>query len=168
VARAAAALGLRNGPIHAECRVSATGIYILELAARPIGGLCSKVLRFDRVPSIDDATLEDVLLRHAVGGDVSTVAREARAAGVMMIPIPRKGTLKRVHGIEEASAIPGVEEVRITAKADQLLEPLPEAASYLGFIFARRSDSVEVVRALKTAHAELRFDVAAPISVRTV
>jgi biotin carboxylase len=168
VARAATALGLANGPIHAECRVSEGGIYILELAARPIGGLCSKVLRFDRVPRIDSASLEDVLLRHAVGGDVSMIAREARAAGVMMIPIPRKGTLKRVHGIEQASAIRGIEEVSITAKADQLLEPLPEAGSYLGFIFARGSGSVEVVRALKAAHARLRFDVAAPISVQTV
>ena len=167
VARAAAALGLANGPIHAECRVSSDGVYVLELAARPIGGLCSKVLRFDRVPRIDNASLEDVLLRHAVGGDVSMIAREARAAGVMMIPIPRKGTLKRVHGIEQASAISGIEEVKITAKADQLLEPLPEAGSYLGFIFARAAAPVEVVRALKAAHAELRFDVAAPISVQT-
>ena len=168
VARAAAALGLRNGPIHAECRVSAGEIYILELAARPIGGLCSKVLRFDRVPGIEGASLEDVLLRHAVGGDVSAIAREGSAAGVMMIPIPRKGTLKRVQGIDQASAIPGIQEVRITAKTDQLLEPLPEAGSYLGFIFARGSTSAEVVRALNAAHAELRFDVAAPISVKAM
>ena len=168
VARAASALGLENGPIHAECRASAEGVYVIELAARPIGGLCSKVLRFDRVPRIDSASLEDVLLRHAVGDDVSMIAREARAAGVMMIPIPRKGTLKRVHGIERASAIPGIEEVRITAKTDQLLEPLPEAGSYLGFIFARGPDPSAVVRALKAAHAELRFDVAAPITVETM
>lgn len=165
VAGAAAALGLQNGPVHAECRVSAEGIYILELAARPIGGLCSRVLRFDRVPGIAGASLEDVLLRHAVGGDISMVVRETRAAGVMMIPIPRKGTLKRVEGIERASAIPGIEEVRITAKADQLLEPLPEAGSYLGFIFARGSTPTEVVGLLKHAHAQLRFDIAAPIRV---
>jgi biotin carboxylase len=165
VARAAAAIGLANGPIHAECRVSTDGIYLLELAARPIGGLCSKVLRFDRVPGMESASLEDVLLRHAVGDDVSMIIREAQAAGVMMIPIPRKGTLKRVHGIAQASAIRGIEEVRITANPDQLLEPLPEAGSYLGFIFARGPAPDEVVRALKAAHAELRFDVAAPIHV---
>jgi biotin carboxylase len=165
VGRAVAALGLTNGPIHAECRVSAGGIYILELAARPIGGLCSKVLRFDRVPGIDGASLEDVLLRHAVGGDVSTIAREAPAAGVMMIPIPRKGTLKRVQGIDQASAIAGIEEVRITAKTDQLLEPLPEAGSYLGFIFARGSTPDVVVGLLKDAHAQLRFEIAASIEV---
>jgi biotin carboxylase len=168
VARAAAALGLAHGPVHAECRVSAGGIYILELAARPIGGLCSKVLRFERLTRMESASLEDVLLRHAAGADVSMIVREARAAGVMMIPIPRKGTLKRVHGIERASAIPGIEEVRITAKPDQLLEPLPEAGSYLGFIYARGSEPVQVVRALRAAHAELRFDVAAPISVQTM
>ena len=83
----------------------------------------------------------------------------------MMIPIPRKGTLKRVHGIEDASAVAGVEEIHITAKVDQLLEPLPEAGSYLGFIFARCPNTADVVRALKAAHAKLHFDVAAPIPV---
>jgi biotin carboxylase len=165
VARAASALGLEYGPVHAECRVSADGIYILEMAARPIGGLCSKVLRFNGVPGIAVASLEDVLLRHAVGQDVSRVVREPCAAGVMMIPIPRKGTLKRVHGTGQACAVAGIDEVQITAKVDQLLEPLPEAGSYLGFIFARRSDAGEVVQSLNAAHAHLHFDVAAPIEV---
>ena len=165
VARAGAALGLQNGPFHAECRVAPDAIYILEMAARPIGGLCSKVLRFEGIPGMSTASLEDVLLRHAVGQDISAVTRETRAAGVMMIPIPRRGTLKCVHGIEEASAVAGIEEVQITAKADQLLEPLPEAGSYLGFIFARRSDAGHVIRSLNAAHARLRFDVAAPIEV---
>jgi hypothetical protein len=83
----------------------------------------------------------------------------------MMIPIPARGMLKRVHGIDTAAAVPGVEEVRITAKTDQLLEPLPDGASYLGFIFARGSDSPSVVGALKDAHARLRFDIAAPIAL---
>jgi biotin carboxylase len=166
VGRAASALGLAHGPIHAECRVSADGIFMLEVAARPIGGLCSKVLHFDGFDSAGPASLEDVLLRHAVGEDVSHVAREASAAGVMMIPIPRKGVLKRVHGIDRAAAVGGVEEVQITAKVDQLMEPLPEAGSYLGFIFARGSDSQEVVRSLKDAHGQLRFDIRAPIRVQ--
>ena len=167
VARAASALGLEDGPVHAECRVSADAtVYVLEMAARPIGGLCSKVLRFNGVPGIAVASLEDVLLRHAVGQDTSRVVREPCAAGVMMIPIPRKGTLKRVQGTEQASAVAGIEEVQITAKVDQLLEPLPEAGSYLGFIFARRADPADVVRSLNAAHSQLRFDVAAPIEVR--
>jgi len=106
-----------------------------------------------------------VLLRHAVGQEISAIVRERAVAGVMMIPIPRKGTLKCVHGIDRAAAVPGIDEVQITAKIDQLLEPLPEAASYLGFIFARGSQAGEVVRSLKAAHAQLLFEIAAPIQV---
>ena len=139
---------------------------MLEVAARPIGGLCSKVLRFTGDEAATEATLEDVLLRHAVGDKISRYTRELRAAGVMMIPIPRAGILKGVRGLESATAVPDIEEVRITAKTGQLLEPLPEAASYLGFIFARGADSPSVVNALTEAQARLRFDIAAPIAVR--
>ena len=167
VGRAARSLGLANGPVHAECRVGAHGVFMLEIAARPIGGHCSKVLQFSAHGESGEATLEDVLLRHAVGQDVSRYAREGRAAGVMMIPIPTRGMLKRVQGIDTAAAVPGIEEVRITAKTDQLLEPLPEGASYLGFIFARGPDSGSVVGALRDAHARLRFEIAAPIALAT-
>ncbi len=162
VARAASALGLTDGPVHAECRVGPGGIFVLEVAARPIGGLCSKVLRFgDEHP----APLEEVLLRHATGCDITHYVREAQAAGVMMIPIPKRGILKKVEGIDAAAAVPGIEEVRITAKRDQLLEPLPEAGSYLGFIFGRGPAPGAVVAALKSAHARLRFHIATPIGV---
>jgi biotin carboxylase len=164
VQRATDALGLTTGAVHAECRVGPEGIFILEIAARPIGGLCSKVLRFTSAGE-SDVSLEEVLLRHAAGEDVSRFARERRAAGVMMVPIPKRGLLKRVHGTEEAAAVAGVEEVRITAKPDQLLEQLPEAASYLGFIFARGNSTEGVVSGLKSAHAHLHFDIAPPISV---
>ena len=160
VQRAASALGLTDGPVHAECRVGPGGVFVLEVAARPIGGLCSRVLRFgvDRPVS-----LEEVLLRHAAGRDISRDLRESQAAGVMMIPIPKAGILKKVDGIEAAAIVPGIEEVRITAKRDQLLEPLPEAGSYLGFIFARAPDPATVVTALKSAHGRLRFQIAATI-----
>ncbi len=164
VQRAVDALGLKAGAVHAECRVGPEGVFVLEVAARPIGGLCSKVLRFTSGDS-SEASLEEVLLRHAAGEDVSRFEREARASGVMMIPIPRKGMLKRVHGIEQAAAVHGIEDIRITAKPDQLLETLPEAGSYLGFIFARGESSRGVVATLKTAHARLHFDIAAPIPV---
>jgi biotin carboxylase len=167
VQRAVDALGLRAGAVHAECRVGCGGIFVLEVAARPIGGLCSKVLRFTSRDS-SDASLEEVLLRHAAGEDVSRFEREGPASGVMMIPIPRKGMLKRVQGIESAAAIDGVEDVRITAKPDQLIEPLPESGSYLGFIFARGNSSTRVVDTLKAAHAQLHFDIAAPIPVGRV
>ena len=160
VADAAAALGLRHGPVHAEVRLNADGAFVLEVAARPIGGLCSRALRFSR-----GASLEELLLRHAIGEDVSGYTREPQASGVMMIPIPRRGILKRVDGIDEARRVPGVDDVRITAKPDQQLVPLPEGKSYLGFIFARAERPREVEAALRDAHARLRFRIDRPLTV---
>ena len=158
VSRAAAALGLRHGPVHAECRVNNAGVYVLEVAGRPIGGLCSKALRF-RDGSSATLSLEDVLLRHAIGDDVSDIEREADASGVMMIPIPRRGVYRGVQGVDDAQQVRGVSEVRITAKADTLLLPLPEGRSYLGFIFARGKSAETVERALRAAHAALSFAI---------
>jgi hypothetical protein len=168
IQRAASALGLVTGPIHAECRVSPAGIFVLEIAARPIGGLCSKVLRFSRPAEPSAAPLEEVLLRHAIGENIDGYTRESTGAGVMMIPIPKRGMLRRVDGIERARETPHVDEIHVTAKMDQLLEPLPEGASYLGFIFARAPEGDDVVRALKEAHAKLQFDIAAPLPIAGV
>ena len=109
-----AALGLWHGPIHAECRLAGPEVYVLEVAARPIGGLCSRALQFGerRVP------LEELLLRHALGEDVSGVERAPEASGVMMIPIPKRGIYRRVDGVEAARAVAGIDDIRITAKAD--------------------------------------------------
>lgn len=163
VRAAIAALGLRHGPIHAECRVD-DSVYVLEVAARPIGGLCSKALRFG-APDGSLASLEELLLRHALGEDVSAFVRERQASGVMMIPIPKRGIYRRVEGVEAASAVAGVESVQITAKADTMLVPLPEGKSYLGFIFSRGEDAGAVEEALRAAHACLRFTVDREISV---
>jgi biotin carboxylase len=161
VRRAAAALGLSQGPIHAECRVTPAGeVYVLEVAARPIGGLCSRVLTF-----ADGSGLETVLLRHAAGEDVAAAIREGRGAAVMMIPIPRRGLLRGVIGEESAREVDGVTEIRITAKVGQLLEPLPEAGSYLGFIFARGGSARQAEAAVRAAHARLTFDIAKEITV---
>ena len=157
IATAARVLGLRHGPVHAECRVNDQEVYVLEVAPRPIGGLCAQALRFTTAEG--EASLEEVLLRHAVGQDVSGIAREAAASGVMMIPIPRRGVFRGVGGIEEARAVPGVVDVRITAKTEALLVPLPEGRSYLGFIFARAADPSEAVTALRTAHDHLQFRI---------
>ena len=156
VQRATAAIGLVHGPVHAECRVGPGGVVMLEVAARPIGGLCSKVLRFTAAGG-EIASLEEVLLRHACGDDVSGYVRESQASGVMMIPIPKRGTYKGATGEREARAVPHIKDVRITAKTDQLLEPLPEGDSYLGFIFAAAADAATVVAALRTAHGQLAF-----------
>jgi hypothetical protein len=171
VRRAASAIGLHHGPIHAECRVNDHGVFVLEVAARPIGGLCARALRFARagtrdsgigipIPSPESQVpLEERLLRHALGEDPAPYRREAFASGVMMIPIPRRGILRGVVGVDAARQVPHVDDVRITAKADQLLVPLPEGASYLGFIFARAERGGDVERALRAAHARLTFTI---------
>jgi hypothetical protein len=156
VGRAAAALGLRHGPIHAECRVNAEGVFVLEVAARPIGGLCARALRFQSQSAM---SLEDLLLRHALGEDPTTYVRESQASGVMMIPIPKRGVYRRVDGVDDARGVAGVVDIQITAKPDQRLVPLPEGASYLGFIFARGADSSDVDHVLRDAHARLVFTV---------
>jgi biotin carboxylase len=172
VGAAAAALGLTHGPIHAECRVSPSGtaggpprVHVLEVAARPIGGLCSRVLRFTST-RLSSVSLEHVLLTHALG-ERAMPARDELAAAVMMIPIPRRGFLRSVMGEDRARAVPHVEDVRITAKQDQLLEPLPEAGSYLGFVFARAPLPSEAEAAVREAHQRLEFTVDGAIDVRT-
>ena len=164
VQRAAAALGLVHGPVHAECRVNAEGVHILEVAARPIGGLCSRVLRFQDGEAV--RSLEHVLLVHACGGDISRFSREPAASAVMMIPIPARGAFRTVTGEEEARAVPFVEDLRITAKRDQLREPRPEAGIYLGFIFARASEAAQAEAAVRDAHARLVFTITPAIDVR--
>ena len=157
------AIGLYHGPVHAECRVESgrdPRVYVLEIAARPIGGLCSRALRFG-----GSVSLEDVLLRHAIGEDVSSCYREATASGVMMIPIPKRGVYRRVDGVDDARTVAGVEDIRITAKPDTTLVPLPEGRSYLGFIFARADEPAAVDRALREAHGRLEFIVEREVAV---
>ena len=158
IAAAAKAIGLHHGPIHAECRVGDDGVFVLEVAARPIGGLCARALRF-RGPGHAPAGLEELLLRHAAGESVRGWTREAGASGVMMIPIPCGGIYRSVDGLEDALQVPHVCDIRITAKADQHLVPLPEGASYLGFIFARADAPDQVERALRDAHERLSFKI---------
>ena len=161
VIRAADAIGLDHGPVHAECRVNPEGVFVLEVAARPIGGLCARSLRFAPRATVQAATisLEELLLRHALGESPAGWIREPSASGVMMIPIPRRGIYRGVDGVDAARAVPQVDDVRITAKADQLLLPLPEGASYLGFVFARADCAADVDHALRAAHARLRFAI---------
>jgi biotin carboxylase len=153
-AQAASALGLYQGPIHAELRVNDAGPWIVEVAGRSIGGLCSQTLRFG-----PDVSLEELILRQAVGLEIESWRGDEGARGVMMIPIPAAGLLKRVDGLEAAGQVPGIESVEITAQLYQPLVPLPEGESYLGFIFARGNTPDEVEAALRQAHAQLHFEV---------
>jgi biotin carboxylase len=155
VRRAAQALGLHHGPVHAECRVNSRGVYMLEVAARPIGGLCAKTLRFET--GTDWIGFEDLILLHAAGHPTAAWRREHMASAVMMVPIPRSGVFKRVDGLDRAAAVRYVEEIRITARPDQQLLALPEGSSYLGFIFARAATPGDAEDAVREAHARLRF-----------
>jgi biotin carboxylase len=155
-ARAAAALGLRHGPVHAELRYNDAGAWILEVHARPIGGLCARAIRM-----ADGIPLEETILVHALGGNVWMAQVDGPASGVMMIPIPRNGGIYQgAEGVERALAVPDIEDVVITATEGQLLVPLPEGSSYLGFIFARGETAEAVELALRRSHAELRFQIA--------
>ena len=162
-AEAAAALGLREGPIHAELRINEEGVWLIEMAGRSIGGLCSTVLEFGA-----GFSLEEIILRHAVGMPLPSTERVGGAAGVMMIPIPKGGILREVSGCEEAALVPGVTGIEITAPLNQPLTPLPEGASYLGFIFARGESLEAAERALRDAHARLSFRIEPAITLVAV
>lgn len=151
-AAAIRAMGLTKGPVHAELRVNEQGPWVIEVAARAIGGLCSRALSFD-----DGMSLEELIIRHALGEDVSSVEREAQAAGVMMIPIPRAGVLRDVLGVDAATSVADIEDVIITAHITQEIAPPPEGASYLGFIFSRAGKPDWVEAALREAHSRLEF-----------
>jgi biotin carboxylase len=155
-ADSARALGLRDGPLHAELRVNDRGPWLVEVAGRSIGGLCSQTLRFAHSA---DVTLEELIVRQALGLSLESLEREGQAGGVMMIPIPGEGLLRSVTGIDEAKAVIGIEDVQITARLNYPIVPLPEGESYLGFIFARGDTPDEVETALREAHSKLHFRI---------
>jgi biotin carboxylase len=153
-AKAAAALGLTEGPVHAELRVDGSDVTVLELAARSIGGLCSRSLRFGL-----GVSLEEVILRHALGLPPGHLRREDRASGVMMLPIPRAGTLNEVRGQDEARAVEGIAGLEISIARGKPVVPLPEGDRYLGFVFAKADTHEQVEHALREAHAKLEIDI---------
>jgi len=153
-AAACRAIGLREGPIHAELRVNDGQPWLLEVAARAIGGLCSRSLRFGA-----GVSLEELILRHALGRDVCGLEREKRASGVLMLPIPRSGRLRGVSGIDDARAVEGIREITITMRAGARLVPLPEGHRYLGFVFAVADSPAEVEAALRRAQSRLVVEI---------
>jgi len=154
VAAGAAALGLREGPVHAEVRVAGESARLLEVAARSIGGLCSRALRFGA-----GISLEEVILRHALGLVLGDLRREQAASGVMMLPIPRSGVLGEVRGVDAARSVPGVEGVELTIARGRPVRALPEGDRYLGFVFARGSTPATVETSLRRAHACLEVEI---------
>lgn len=152
---AVTALGLTEGPVHAELRLPTMNqAKVIEVAARSIGGICGRALSFGLL----DTPLEALILRHALGR-IESSPRRGRASGVMMIPIPAAGTLKQVGGLAEAKAVPGVVDVEITSAIGTRLRMVPEADVYLGFIFAKGSDPGVVEEALRKAHVCLEFEI---------
>jgi biotin carboxylase len=154
--RTAQALGLREGPVHGEFRVNEHGVWVIEMAARAIGGRCSSTLNF-----ASGMSLEELILRHALRMPLPPLTRQERAAGVMMLPIPYGGRLREVRGQAEARAVPGIEELTITAEPGDELVPLPEGTCYLGFLLARGTTPEEVERSLRDAHRRLTVVISA-------
>jgi len=155
------ALGLTHGPVHAEFRVNEQGPWVLEASPRPIGGLCSRALRFGPERKL----LEEILVRHALGMPGSDLEREDGASGVMMIPVPKSGVLEKVDGEDHARATPGIEDIQITARLHDFIAAWPEGASYLGFIFSRGNSPAEAEAALRQAHSQLKFEIVERLTV---
>ena len=145
--QAAQALGLRDGPIHGEVRANDRGVWIIEVAARSIGGRCSQTLRFG-----SGISLEELILRQALRMELPDLKPEKKAAGVMMLPISQLGHLESIQGREEAQRIPGIDSLEITAQPGDLLVPLPEGTRYLGFLLARAESPDSVESALRQAY----------------
>ncbi len=154
VERAAKAIGLHDGPVHAEVRVNDGGVWVIDIASRSIGGKCSGALDFE-----EGMSLEELIIARALGTVPPSVTRTGAASGVMMIPIPGRGILRGVEGTEEALAEPGVRSIDISIHTGGLVLPLPEGNRYLGFIFAGGETPAEAEGALRRAHARLNFRI---------
>ncbi len=160
LAKACALLGLRHGPVHAEARLNDRGVFLLEVAPRTIGGLCSRIFEFS-----SGLSLETLIQRHALGEPVQPAELVRSPAGVMMLPVRETGILQAVSGVEQAQSVPGIVEVSITARPMNMLVALPEGASYPGFIFARGKTTDEVEKSLRQASAALHFEVRPTLSL---
>ena len=156
-ADATRALGLTHGPVHGEFRLNERGIWPIEVAARPIGGLCARALRFQLENDSEPIGLEELLVRHALHLYGSDAQRETAASGVLMIPVPKSGILEKVEGADEARRVRGVTELEITARWRDYIAAWPEGSSYLGFLFARGETPADVENSLRGAHAKLNF-----------
>ena len=156
-ADATRALGLTHGPVHGEFRLNERGVWPIEVAGRPIGGLCARSLRFQVKNELEPIGLEELLLRHALNLPGWDASRETAASGVLMIPVPTSGILEKVEGAEEARRVAGVTQLEITARWRDYIAAWPEGSSYLGFLFARGDTPAEVEKALREGHARLNF-----------
>src|ERR1700676_906621 len=153
------ALGLSQGPVHAEFRVNDDGVWPLEAAPRPIGGLCARALLFAPEATTQSIGLEELLLRHTLNLPGRDWPREQSASGVMMIPVPKSGVLEKIEGEAAARSLPGIPALEITARLHDYISSWPEGSSYLGFLFAKGNTAEEVEQAIRAAHAKLHFEL---------
>ncbi|PCI18820.1 MAG: phosphoribosylglycinamide synthetase [Piscirickettsiaceae bacterium] len=159
VEEACEAYGLREGPIHAELRLRDNEVYIIEIASRTIGGDCADMLKFGL-----NIGLEELVLLQSLGKPLDIPTME-NSVGVLMIPIPSQGILRRVEGISQAKKVPHITEIGISVRDGYDLFPLPEGSSYLGFIFAKAPTADLVEEALRTAHTCLKIVIMPTIKV---
>jgi D-alanine-D-alanine ligase-like ATP-grasp enzyme len=181
--RAIHALGLSHGPVHAEFRINERGVWPIEVAPRPIGGMCAASLSFvssqhqaapDSQNNSDSSaalsnesdpllsasiSLEELILRHAIGEDISEWHRESGASGVLMIPVPSSGIFEQVDGVDQAKRVPHVTDLQMTARLHDEILAWPEGSSYLGFIFAKAKSPAAAEQALRAAHSKLTFRI---------
>lgn len=162
---AVSAVGLSHGPVHAEFRINEDGVWPIEIAPRPIGGLCARALRFAAPGSEEVIGLEELLLRYAAELPTAEYGRELQASGVMMIPVPRSGVYEGVNGIDAARGVAGVADVVVTAREHDSIAAWPDGSSYLGFIFARARQPEEVASALRAAYQNLNFRIGSALPV---
>jgi len=177
------AIGLTHGPVHAEFRINERGVWPIEVAPRPIGGMCAASLSFvssrhrpepdtqnNSHASVDSSSeshpslsapisLEEVILRHTIGENIYDWQRESAASGVMMIPVPSSGILENVTGIDEAKRVQHIMNLQITARLHDEILAWPEGSSYLGFIFAKAESPAAAEHALRQAHSKLHFQI---------
>lgn len=164
-ADAVQALGLSHGPVHGEFRLNEGGVWPIEVAARPMGGLCARALRFQAVGLEETFGLEELLLRHALEMPGREARGEAAASGVLMIPVPASGILEKINGADEARGVAGVTDLEITARLHDYIAAWPEGSSYLGFLFARGTRAEEVEAALREGHGRLKIEIAQRLPV---
>jgi biotin carboxylase len=155
--RATVALGLQNGPAHCELRVTNKGIFVIEIAARLIGGACSRVFRY-----LFGEDIHPYVLKLALGEAVRPPANRSKAAGALMLPLPGEGRLKSVHGVEDARRISGIEDVIFTAEPGDFIVPFPEQGCYVGFATASGRTPETVIDALSRACSTINIELEPP------
>jgi biotin carboxylase len=164
-AQAIRAIGLSDGPVHGEFRINERGVWPIEVAPRPIGGMCAASLAFVSPQHVEPIGLEELILRHAIDENIAAFQREPHASAVMMIPVPCSGIFVRVAGVEAAKRAPHISDVQITARLQDTIIAWPEGFSYLGFIFAKAEQPADAEQALRNAHKKLEFQIQSPLPV---